>query len=521
MGTINTMRALPLSLNLARKQSRPMEATSRFGGVACTLTVLEKICDGAIAIDQWWNIVEVGSKARGLLGLSEEYVVGKNFAQFAAGLSPTPGPRDDEHALELTLAGDRNGRFLASVANISTDGTLTYAVALRRVQDIASQARIAELERDLFIRDQLVETALSAICIIAVIEDGNRPSEIISVNPAFERITGFSAAEAIGKNPTALLDVAEISQKVAQELKTLCSSSVFREISIRRHDGTIAEIDLNLIPIKRNGETTHFVGMFNDVSDRKRSLQDRVQANRLQALGQLTSSVAHDFNNFIAIIQGNLEMVKGGENVGKFVDRAMRGCALATDLIKLLAAFSRKQILYPALVNAVDMATQLRAMIPGLLEQGIGITLRHDNASTMIMVDAAQLQSCILNLIINSRDAMPNGGEIVIAITHDTHLPAAAISASESRHGRFVRIAVADTGVGMPEHVRERALEPFYTTKAVGKGTGLGLSTVFGFVQQSGGAMLVESRQDCGTTVSLFFPMIDTASRPHAIEARL
>jgi PAS domain S-box-containing protein len=414
-------------------------------------------------------------------------------------------------------AGDM-GAFAYTIAEIHVGKRQMFSVCLRDAsyqqhthQHIAYlEKRIDVLEEAVHLRNQVLKASMSGIGLVSVLPDGPR---ITHINPAFERITGFPAKMVVGADPQSFFNVSTLIDSAQRELAAAPGQSFNREFSMQRRDGTTIEIDLHIVPIMRENNTpAHFVAMFNDITEKKRSAEEAAQTERLQSLGQLTSNVAHDFNNFLAIIKGNLEMLQAAlpadSHERTLSDRAMRGCGLAADLVQLLAAFARRQHLRPVLSDVVALMHQLRTMIPGFLDHDVGISLRCAEPTAMIMVDQSQLQSCILNLAINSRDAMPDGGDVILEVAREPTLPQGAIVVSPHVASSYIRISVIDQGTGMPEHVRQRALEPFFTTKPVGKGTGLGLSTVFGFVQQSGGAMLIESAEHAGTTVSLFFPEI-------------
>ena len=244
-------------------------------------------------------------------------------------------------------------------------------------------------------------------------------------------------------------------------------------------------------------------GMWFDITERKQLEQNLLHASKLEAVGRLTGGIAHDFNNMLSVVIGNLDLLqkslRGNERAQKRVKMALEGAQRCADLTHRLLAFSRRQPLQAATIS-------VGAIMPGLLElmrrtlgENIRVALTGSDEIWPIHVDRAQLEAALINLAVNARDAMPNGGELKIHVENRT-------LEGPGPSGDYVVISVADTGIGMPRHVLERVFEPFFTTKESGKGTGLGLSMVYGFVQQSNGHIEVDSTPDQGTTIRMFLP---------------
>ncbi len=251
---------------------------------------------------------------------------------------------------------------------------------------------------------------------------------------------------------------------------------------------------------------------FRDITEHKQALEARRQteeklhqSQKMELVGQLTGGVAHDFNNLLTVVSGNLELIEDTKDIGRvrqFAAAARRATDRGAKLTAQLLAFSRRQKLSPKLVNA----NQLVVGFQGLLQQAVGerceIRLRADEQLWPCNVDPSLLETALLNLALNGRDAMPDGGVLEI----ETQNVVLDEDAAGGACGSYVRLSVRDTGVGMAPEVRARAFEPFFTTKEIGKGTGLGLSMVYGFVRQSGGHATVESAPGVGTTVALYLP---------------
>ncbi|RZL40025.1 MAG: PAS domain S-box protein [Rubrivivax sp.] len=249
-------------------------------------------------------------------------------------------------------------------------------------------------------------------------------------------------------------------------------------------------------------------------------------AQRLESVGQLTGGIAHDFNNLLTIIQGNLQVLEDHPAVAadalapQLVGAAMRASRRGAELTGKLLAFSRRQVLQPTPVDVPALLASLADMLHRTLDQRIRITVQVAPDCPDCMADPGQLESALLNIAINARDAMPEGGELAFSAHRCQTLPVAVLAElHDTRPQAYLQIAVGDTGTGMPEAVLERAFEPFFTTKEAGRGTGLGLSTVYGFARQSRGAALLDSKPGQGTTVSLLLPIVADAARDAAAAA--
>jgi len=233
--------------------------------------------------------------------------------------------------------------------------------------------------------------------------------------------------------------------------------------------------------------------------------------HKMEAIGQLSGGIAHDFNNLIMIVKGNLRLLKrklGAEAEGAagYIASADEALDRAAHLTQRILAFSRRQPLTPQRVNLSTLARGLSELIRHSVGERVEITMRL-NGTWSALCDINQMENVILNLAINARDAMPDGGRLVIE-TRDVTLtaPPAEVESQSFAPGDYASLAVIDTGVGMPDEVRRRAVDPFFTTKPQGKGTGLGLSMTFGFVRQSGGYLVIDSMPGKGTAITILMP---------------
>jgi signal transduction histidine kinase/ActR/RegA family two-component response regulator len=232
------------------------------------------------------------------------------------------------------------------------------------------------------------------------------------------------------------------------------------------------------------------------------------QAQKMEAVGQLTGGIAHDFNNMLAIVLGGLELAKrhlpdDAKQSARHIDNAVEGASRAATLTRRLLAFARAEPLTPRAIDPAELIAGMSNLLERTLGEGIAVQTRTDATGWHVWADRHQLENALLNLAVNARDAMDGRGTLTIATGHATLDGEAA---KECSPGNYVTIAVSDTGEGMTPEVVERVFEPFFTTKPVGKGTGLGLSQIFGFVRQSGGEIRIDSAPGEGTTVTLYLP---------------
>ncbi|MGE3332004.1 MAG: ATP-binding protein [Rhodospirillaceae bacterium] len=235
------------------------------------------------------------------------------------------------------------------------------------------------------------------------------------------------------------------------------------------------------------------------------------QSQKMEAVGQLTGGIAHDFNNMLAIVMGSLSILKrriaaGGAELEMYADRAMEGARRAANLTQQLLAFSRRQPLAPVPLNVTTLIFEMSELMGRTLGELTNLEIINSPGTWHVYADRVQLETAILNLAVNARDAMPGGGKLVIKSTNARLTDAELKGPDAPPPGDYVAISVADTGQGMSPEILAKAFEPFFTTKAVGKGTGLGLSQVYGFAKQSRGHLEIQSAVGQGTTVTIFLP---------------
>jgi hypothetical protein len=356
----------------------------------------------------------------------------------------------------------------------------------------------------------------------------NRNGDIEWVNPAFAALTGYTAAEAIGRNPRDLVKSGAHDAAFYEHMwNTLIAGHVWQgELTNRRKDGTIWHEEQTITPVRdARGEITHFIGIKRDLTTEKHLREQFLQAQKMEAVGRLAGGVAHDFNNLLTVINGRSALALADlpqdsplrEEFGEILEAGQR----AARLTKQLLSFSRKQVAHPVVISAGRHIASASRMLQRLIGEDIVLTVdaSPDTIDT-VCIDPGQFEQMLFNLAVNARDAMPAGGALTISVQAIVLDAATAAAHGQLTAGPFVAVRVTDTGHGMTADVRGRIFEPFFTTKALGKGTGLGLATVYGVIAQSGGAIDVESELHHGSTFTVLLPQATASADSELHEPR-
>lgn len=380
--------------------------------------------------------------------------------------------------------------------------------ALKEMQSRTVADRDAIRGREARLR-AILDAAVDAI--ITIDENGI----IESISPSTKTLFGYAAAETIGKNVNMLMPEpysGEHDRYIENYLSTREKKiiGIGREVVGQRKDGSIFPMHLSVSEAFVSGRRL-FIGIVHDVSERKKSEAELRRVQKMDAIGQLTGGIAHDFNNLLTVITGNLEMLEpriSDENQRAMIEQAQEAVELGASLTGRLLAFARRQTLEPKPIDVNELVLGMTELLRRTLGETIRIGTVLESHLWRTRADPGQLENALLNLAINARDAMPGGGNLTIETANrefdSTHLEAP----SEIAPGGYVVLSVTDSGVGMSDEVKERAIEPFFTTKEASAGTGLGLSMAYGFANQSGGHLALYSEVGHGTTVSLYLPEI-------------
>ena len=393
-------------------------------------------------------------------------------------------------------------------------------------QRLAGVARDITAERESQARLRLLESAVARLNDIVLITEaetfGEPGPRIVFVNDAFERRTGYTRDEVIGRTPRLLQGPATQRSELDRIRAALERWQPVRaELINYTKAGEPFWLELDIVPLAdETGRPTHWVAIERDITERKQIEGRLRQSQRLESLGQLTGGVAHDFNNLLTVMLGNAELLAEqlpADGLHQRLATMIAGAAQrGADLTQRLLAFARKQALEPRCVQLDRLVADMNGLIRRTLGEHIEVTHVPTPGLWTTMVDPTQLENVLLNLAINARDAMPGGGRLGFT-TANVRLDAAGAAAqADLEPGDYVVLQVTDTGCGIAPALLSRVFEPFFTTKEKGKGTGLGLAMAYGFVKQSRGHLGIESQPGQGTTVRLFLPAHEQQDGPVA-----
>jgi two-component system cell cycle sensor histidine kinase/response regulator CckA len=401
------------------------------------------------------------------------------------------------------LHKDRTWRYI-EVAGQMLTGEFPGLVLITR--DITGQQEIQNALRQSEQSFQAAFNATSAVSAITIPETG----EFLDVNKAWVEYVGWSRDEAIGK--TALdLNVWGSEENRDQIIKELTEKGRLKQFksNLYTRSGERRIVLLDAEYMHENDQPKMFISGI-DITEREEIEEQLRQSQKLESIGQLTGGIAHDFNNLLSIIMGHAELAsidaENNRDVRPSLAAVQRSAETGAKLIQQLLAFSRKQKLSPESFNLGNHITLMRPLLATTLGKHIGLNIEADDDGWQCHLDPIQFESAVLNMAINSRDAMPEGGELNFTITN-TNLNLKQARRRDLQAGDYLKLNITDNGIGMTPETIGHAFEPFFTTKQSSGGTGLGLSMVFGFTKQSGGHISIFSnKRDQGTTISLLLP---------------
>jgi PAS domain S-box-containing protein len=337
-------------------------------------------------------------------------------------------------------------------------------------------------------------------------EDG----KVVFANPAAARLFGVARAEdLIGRSARTWVHPDDRMRAAARTHQLYAGpiSVPVIEMRLLRDDGKVRTVAIHAVSFRQDGRM-QVMASARDVSAQREAEAQLHQAQKMESVGQLTGGVAHDFNNLLTVVIGSLDAAidRTPAELRALIEGALRAAERGATLVRQMLAFSRRQTLIPEAVDLNDLAAGMADLLKRTLGEHIEIEMRPGRGLWPALADKGQVENALLNLAINARDAMPEGGKLTIETgNHQLDADYAAHNA-EVTPGDYAMLAVTDTGTGMPPDVIARAFEPFFTTKGIGKGSGLGLSMIYGFAKQSGGHLKIYSEVGHGTTVRLYLP---------------
>ena len=511
----------------------PTLSAKTMAAVLLSNDLLEALPDAIVAVDRDGTIVQVNSQAQELFAYDREELIGQkvemlvpdsyrgqhhhhrqNFAQT---------PKTRRMGADLDLYGRRrNGSEFPVEISLSPVSTETGWFVLSAIRDISDRKRIAEELRraneELHRRsaEQIGEYRSRLASIIDSSDDAILSKDlegiITSWNKGAEHIYGYSPEEIVGKHISLLIpsDRPDEISEILQKIKRGESTEHYESVRVTK-DGRRVNVSVSVSPLRNaSGDIMGASAIARDVTAQKRAEGQLRQSQKMEAIGRLAGGVAHDFNNILAIINACTEFLRDrivpAAEPSTYVENIRKATERGTSLTRQLLAFSRTPAIQTQVLDLNDRLKDISKLLRPLLGDDVEVLIVSRSPSAVIEADPGQLDQIVVNLAVNARDAMPRGGKFILetgAVNFDEGF---AEQHQAMAAGKYVLLAVSDTGSGMDEATVSRIFEPFFTTKEAGKGTGLGLATVYGIVKQSAGHIFVYSEPGHGTTFKIYLP---------------
>ena len=483
--------------------------------------LVNSVTDYAIyMLDLEGNVATWNPGARRFKGYEADEIIGQNFSRFFTEEDRVAGL--PQKALAAAAA---EGRFEAEGWRLRKDGERFWVHAIidpirNEAGELVGFAKITrdvtdkrEAEKELYESEQRFRMLVQGVRDYAIYML-DKEGRVTNWNAGAQAIKGFEAGEVIGEHFSRFYTEEDRAEGVpAHALETALREGKYENEAQRvRKDGSLFWAHVVIDPIyNEDGEHVGFAKITRDVTHRRRSQEELeqaraalFQAQKLQALGELTGGIAHDFNNLMTVIRGSAELLRRDElpeeKRRRYLDAIVETADRAATLTSHLLAFGRRQPLRPEVIDLNVRMDALGEVLSRTLGSQIEVVLDLAPSIWRVEADPTQLETALLNAVINARDAMPDGGRLTISTAN-----------CPEKGGEMVCVSLTDTGSGMPQEVIDRAFEPFFTTKPVGKGTGLGLSQIHGFAAQTGGRAEIESKEGEGTTIRLVLPRSERA----------
>ena len=501
--------------------------------------LVEAITDYAVfMLDPSGNVASWNPGAQRFKGYQPLEIIGKNFSLFY-----TPEDQAADLPRKALATAAKEGKFETEGWRVRKDGSRfwTHVVIDAIRSPSGGLLGYAKITRDLTERKQAEDDLRFSEQQFKLLVEGvsdyaifmlDAKGYVASWNSGAQRIKGYRPDEIIGKHFSHFYTAEDRENGVPQRaLNTAAAEGRFEREGWRvRKDGSQFWASVVIDAIKDDsGVLIGFAKITRDISEKRKSEQaleaarDALfQAQKLEAIGQLTGGIAHDFNNLLMVIQSSMELLRkrlpDDERLLSLIDNATEGVKRGTSLTQRMLSFARRQDLDQKPVNLHELVFEMTDLLQRSLGPSIVIASRFPMGLSMVRADSNQLESALLNLAVNARDAMPAGGPLSISGHEENLLNGNSLRLAP---GKYVCLSIEDKGEGMSEDTFNRATEPFFTTKGVGKGTGLGLSMVQGFAEQSGGRLRLKSKKDVGTIAELWLPATDAEDKPKPAEAPL
>lgn len=486
---------------------------------------LDQSHDAMFICDNEYLIVELNNAAESMLGYTRNELIGRSvrdltdssFDFSTADCAWREAIKNNEPYRVAIPARTKNGDLI--VTEISRTqfrdekGEVAGIISMGRdvTEQLKKDAELAVTERRF---RTLFEGNQSGIILWEAVD--GKQAVITDVNQALVDLLGYSVDEIKNRADTSTMVIPEDRVRLRRSVEELQSAGYADDIEVtyQRKDGALIDVIVSMWLIFDDaGRHYQTIAAFKDITEQKRLQEKLRHAERLQVVGQLTGGVAHDFNNILGVISSSTELIdfdnSNEPDLKENTERIHRAVGHGSELTNKLLAFSRRQNLSPTDIPTIPFITETESTLKRALGKRVEISVNVAPDVWTLHADEHQLSEAILNLALNGRDAMKGSGRLTLDVTNTHFATAADASIGKFNPERYVSIAVTDTGYGMPQHVMEKAFEPFYTTKEVGRGSGLGLSMVHGFAEQSEGNATIQTEEGVGTTVTLLLPGTD------------
>jgi hypothetical protein len=495
--------------------------------------LLEALPDAIVAVDRDGTIVQVNSQTQELFGYDRDELIGHKVEMLVPDSyrqqhhqhrdNFAKNPKTRRMGADLDLYGRRrDGSEFPVEISLSPVSTEMGTLVLSAIRDITDRKRIAEELRraneELYRRtaEQLGEYRSRLASIIDSSEDAIISKDlsgiITSWNKGAERIYGYAPEEVIGKSISMLIP-ADRANEISEILHKISNGESLDHYESARitKDGRHLDVSISVAPLHNAiGEIVGASAIARDITGQKRAEVQLRQAQKMEAVGRLAGGVAHDFNNILGIINACTEFLRDridrASETSIYVENIKKAVERGTSLTRQMLTFSRTNKIQSQILDLNERLREITKLLRPLLGEDVEILIVSKTPAAVVEADPGQLDQIVVNLAVNARDAMPRGGKFILETGEAKFDQEFAERHPSMVPGKYILLAVSDTGSGMDEATASRIFEPFFTTKEAGKGTGLGLATVYGIVKQSGGHILVYSEPGHGTTFKIYLP---------------